>query len=152
MLRVVIPDSLLRFEFGKSTLTPAAERFLAELMPAYAVALCGPLRDHVTGLVIEGHTDDLGSDVLNFRLSQDRSFRVLVRGMEGVAVSAPAVHACFSALASASGRGKQDLLYDEEQRPDREMSRRVVLKIMLRSPRSLDHPAWGTFRSSLRTP
>jgi outer membrane protein OmpA-like peptidoglycan-associated protein len=133
VLRVVIPDSLLNFEFGKSTLAPAAEGFLAEFMPLYARELCGPLRDHVAGIVIEGHTDDLGSDAFNFRLSQERSFRVLIRGLEAIGAADPGLHACFSQLASASGRGKQDLLYDSQGQPDQERSRRVVLKILLRA-------------------
>lgn len=133
VLRVVIPESLLNFEFGKSTLAPAAERFLARLMPAYADLLCGELREQLAGIVIEGHTDDLGSDVLNLRLSQERSFRVLVRGLEAIRMSAPGAHACFSELASASGRGKQDLVYDEQQQPDRDRSRRVVFKVLLRA-------------------
>jgi outer membrane protein OmpA-like peptidoglycan-associated protein len=131
-LRVVIPESLLHFEFGKSSLTPSADRFLASAMPAWAKALCGDLRGRVAGVVIEGHTDDLGGDALNLRLSQERSFRVLVRGLEAIQATAPDAHACFSELASASGRGKQDLVYDDRQRPDRELSRRVVLKILLR--------------------
>jgi outer membrane protein OmpA-like peptidoglycan-associated protein len=131
-LRVVIPESRLNFELGKSTLSPAADRFLAELMPAYAAAFCGGLRPRVAGIVIEGHTDDLGSDILNLRLSQERSFRVLVRGLEAIRISAPLAHTCFSELASASGRGKYDLLYDDQHRPDRDRSRRVVFKILLR--------------------
>ena len=133
VLRVVIPETLLNFESGKSALAPAADRFLAELMPAYATALCGPLRDRVAGVVIEGHTDDLGGDALNLRLSQERSFRVLVRGLEAISAAAPDVHACFSELASASGRGKQDLVYDDARRLDRELSRRVVFKILMRA-------------------
>jgi outer membrane protein OmpA-like peptidoglycan-associated protein len=124
---------MLNFEFGKSTLTPAAEEFVTELLPSFAVALCGPLRDRVAGIVIEGHTDDLGTDVANLRLSQERSFRVLVRGLEAIRASAPALHPCFADLASASGRGKQDLVYDDHQHPDRALSRRVVLKIILRA-------------------
>jgi outer membrane protein OmpA-like peptidoglycan-associated protein len=131
-LRVVIPESLLNFEFGKTTLTDAGDRFLARFMPRYAVALCGPLRERIAGVVIEGHTDDLGGDVLNLRLSQERSFRVLVRSLEAISASAPAAHGCFSELASASGRGKQDLVYDDRLQPDRHSSRRVVLKILLR--------------------
>jgi outer membrane protein OmpA-like peptidoglycan-associated protein len=132
-LRVVIPESLLNFEVGKSTLSASAEQFLAGAMPAFASALCGGLREHVAGVVIEGHTDDLGGDAMNLRLSQERSFRVLVRGLEAIRASAPAAHACFAELTSASGRGKQDLLYDAQRRPAREMSRRVVFKILLRS-------------------
>jgi outer membrane protein OmpA-like peptidoglycan-associated protein len=133
-LRVAIPESLLNFEFGQSALPAAADRFVAELMPAYARVLCGKLRDRVAGIVIEGHTDDLGGDVVNLRLSQERSFRVLVRSLDAVQTAAPEVHACFLELASASGRGKQDLVYDDTRRPDRPSSRRVVLKILLRPP------------------
>jgi hypothetical protein len=57
-----------------------------------------------------------------------------VRSLEAIRTSAPAVHACFSELASASGRGKHDLVYDDQRRPDRDSSRRVVLKILLRPP------------------
>ncbi|MBI3825935.1 MAG: hypothetical protein HY294_08065 [Candidatus Rokubacteria bacterium] len=134
VLRVLIPEALLTFEFARSTLAPAGERFLARVMPAYATVLCGDLADRVAGIVIEGHTDDLGDDALNFRLSQDRSFRVLVRGLDAIRVSAPEAHDCFAALASASGRGKHDLVYDGARRPDRALSRRVVLKILLREP------------------
>jgi outer membrane protein OmpA-like peptidoglycan-associated protein len=131
-LQVVIPESLLTFEFGKSRLAPAADRFLAELVPSYARALCGALRQHIAGIVIEGHTDDVGGDEFNLRLSQERSFRVLVRGLEAVRASAPSVHPCFLELASASGRGKQDLVVDDQGRPNRERSRRVIFKILLR--------------------
>jgi outer membrane protein OmpA-like peptidoglycan-associated protein len=133
VLRVIIPDTVLNFQSGSSELAPAADRFLAEMAPSYAALLCGELRDLVTAVVIEGHTDDLGGDALNLRLSQERSLRVLVRGLEAIHDAMPAHYDCFSRLASASGRGKQDLVYDESQQPDRELSRRVVLKILLRS-------------------
>lgn len=132
LLRLLVPDTLLNFEFGRSALTAPADLFLREIMPAYARAVCGPLRDQVAGIVIEGHTDDLGGDALNLRLSQERSFRVLVRGLEAIGDVSPEDHDCFAALASASGRGKQDLIYDGARRPDRESSRRVIFKILLR--------------------
>jgi outer membrane protein OmpA-like peptidoglycan-associated protein len=141
VLRVMIPDSLLNFEFGKSTLSPGADRFLGEIMPTYAVTLCGALRDRIAGVVIEGHTDDLGGDALNLRLSQERSLRVLIRSLDAIREAAPGAHSCFAELASASGRGKQDLVYDDQRRPDRSLSRRVQLKVLLRS--SADGGATG---------
>jgi len=131
-LRVVIPERLLNFDFGKATLTAAADRFLTQAMPAFATAACGPSRVLIAGIVIEGHTDDLGGDALNLRLSQERSFQVLIRGLQAIQASAPSAHACFGQLASASGRGKQDIIYDGPQRPNRELSRRVVFKILIR--------------------
>jgi chemotaxis protein MotB len=133
VLRVVIPDAVLTFESGQSVLAPAADALLDRLAPAYAALLCGELRAQVTAVVIEGHTDDLGGDALNLRLSQERSLHVLVRGLEAIQTAAPEHYDCFSRLASASGRGKQDLVYDDFRQPDRERSRRVVFKILLRS-------------------
>ena len=40
-LMVVMPEALLNFEFGKSTLPPAALQYVAEVMPIYAGAVCG---------------------------------------------------------------------------------------------------------------
>ena len=133
LMHIVIPDDLLNFEFGQSTLTKSADRFLQEMMPRYAAALCGSLRGHVDSVVIEGHTDDLGQDTVNLRLSQERSFRVMVKGLDVIEREAPSVAACFQRMTSASGRGKQDLIYDPATGVDRGKSRRVIFKIRLRS-------------------
>jgi outer membrane protein OmpA-like peptidoglycan-associated protein len=103
------------------------------MMPVYARKVCGPLRAQVAGVVIEGHTDDQGPDALNLRLSQERSFRVLVRGLEAIRAASPADYDCFAHLASASGRGEHELIYAADRQPDRPASRRVVFKIFLRS-------------------
>lgn len=133
LMHIVIPDDLLKFEFGQSTLTPSADRFLQEMMPRYATALCGPLRNHIDSVVIEGHTDDLGQDAINLRLSQERSFRVMVKGLDVIERDTPSAAACFQRMTSASGRGKQDLVYDPSTGVDRGRSRRVIFKIRLRS-------------------
>jgi outer membrane protein OmpA-like peptidoglycan-associated protein len=132
VLRVVIPERFLNFDFGKATLTPSADRFLAEVMPAFATAVCGSQHNLIAGIVIEGHTDDLGGDALNLRLSQERSLQVLVRGLEAIQASAPSAYSCFGQLTSASGRGKQDIIYDGAQQPNRMLSRRVIFKVLLR--------------------
>lgn len=134
-LMVVMPEALLNFEFGKSTLSAAALRYVAEVMPAYAGAVCGAIRDRVESIVVEGHTDDVGNDAVNLQLSQARAFAVLVASVQAIEVSDPASAGCFQSLASASGRGKQDLVY-RDRKIDRDQSRRVVLKMRLRTPLS----------------
>lgn len=134
-LMVVMPEALLNFEFGKSSLPPAALQYVAEVMPIYAGAVCGTIRDRIESIVVEGHTDDLGNDTVNLKLSQQRALAVLVAGMRAIEASDPASARCFRALASASGRGKQDLLYTDRG-INRDQSRRVVLKVRLRTPRS----------------
>lgn len=133
VVRIVVPEALLNFEFGKGSLSSVADRFLTDAMPTYATLLCGALRDRIDSLVIEGHTDDRGSDIHNLKLSQERSLNVMVKGLEVIQDSAPWAYRCFHEKTSASGRGRQDLILDKSRVPDRGKSRRVVFKIRLRS-------------------
>ena len=133
VVRIVVPDALLNFEFGKGTLSSVADRFLVDAMPTYAGLLCGAMRDRIDSLVIEGHTDDRGSDIYNLKLSQERSLNVMVKGLEVIKDSAPWAYRCFHEKTSASGRGRQDLVVDQSRALDRDKSRRVVFKIRLRS-------------------
>lgn len=132
VLSVIVPDAILNFELGKSSLLPRAEAFLEETMPKYATMICGPQGDEVESLVIEGHTDDQGDDIHNLKLSQDRSFAVLVKGLEVVRTRLPWAYECFQQKTSANGRGRQDLLRNAAGYPDRDNSRRVIFKIHLR--------------------
>jgi outer membrane protein OmpA-like peptidoglycan-associated protein len=132
VMSVVVPDSILNFELGKSTLLPPAEAFLADTIPYYATMICGPQGHEVESFVIEGYTDDQGDDIHNLKLSQDRSFAVLVKGLEIIRARLPWAYECFQQKTSANGRGRQDLLRNEAGQPDREKSRRVVFKIHVR--------------------
>ena len=132
VLTVTVPDAALNFEFGKSTLLPSAGAFLSEMMPQYATIVCGPGSTEVEAFVIEGYTDDLGDDIRNLRLSQERSFAVLAKSLEVIREKLPWAYECFLQKATANGRGRQHLLRDEAGDLDREKSRRVVFKIHLR--------------------
>ena len=132
-LMIVIPENLLTFEFGQSRLSAQADRFLEEAMPFYAKTVCGPLRDTIDSLAIQGHTDDRGSDIYNLQLSQERSLAVMVKGLEVIQAREPSAYQCFQEMTAASGRGRQELIYDLDKRVNREKSRRVIFKIRLRS-------------------
>jgi outer membrane protein OmpA-like peptidoglycan-associated protein len=132
IMRVVIPTAILNFELGQSTLLPRAEAFLADTIPYYAAMICGPQGHEVESFVIEGYTDDQGEDIPNLKLSQDRSFAVLVKGLDIIRARLPWAYECFQQKASANGRGRQDLVRDAGGQPDRERSRRVTFKIHLR--------------------
>jgi outer membrane protein OmpA-like peptidoglycan-associated protein len=132
VLTVTVPDTAVNFEFGKSTLLSPAEIFLSEAMPHYATIVCGPRGLEVEAFVIEGYTDDLGDDIRNLRLSQDRSFAVLAKSLEVIHEKLPWAYECFLQKATANGRGKQNLLRDDAGYPDRDKSRRVIFKIHMR--------------------
>lgn len=132
IMRVVIPETILNFEVGQSRLLPQADAFLSETIPYYATMICGAQGHDVESFVIEGYTDDQGDDIHNLKLSQDRSFAVLVKGLDIIRTRLPWAYDCFQQKATASGRGRQDLVRDGIGRPDRERSRRVIFKIHLR--------------------
>jgi outer membrane protein OmpA-like peptidoglycan-associated protein len=129
---ITVPDAAINFEFGKSTLLPSAEFFLLEAMPHYASIICGPGGQEVEAFVIEGYTDDLGDDIRNLRLSQERSFAVLVKSLETIREKLPWAYECFLQKAAANGRGKQNLLRNDAGYLDRDKSRRVIFKIHMR--------------------
>lgn len=130
---ITVPDAAINFEFGKSTLLPAAETFLSKAMPHYASIICQSGDQEVEAFVIEGYTDDLGDDIRNLRLSQDRSFAVLAKSLEVIREKLPSAYECFLQKATANGRGKQDLLRNDAGYLDRDKSRRVIFKIHMRS-------------------
>lgn len=132
-LLIVVPENRLTFESGLSILSLQAEQFLEEAMPFYAAALCGPLRNTIDSLAIQGHTDDRGDDFYNLKLSQERSLAVMVKTLEVIEAQEPAAYQCFQEMTSASGRGRQELIYESPHRVNREKSRRVIFKIRLRS-------------------
>ena len=132
LLLLIMPESLLNFDFGRATLRPAAEAYLQKVIPQYASAFCGPFRSLIESVTIEGHTDDVGEDRRNLRLSQERAFRVMVKAMD--ILQGRPEDDCFQQITTASGRGKQDLWYGIDQRLSRDNSRRVVFKIRLQAP------------------
>lgn len=132
ILTISVPGTALNFEFGESRLLPSAEAFLSETMPQYAATVCAQGGKNVEAFVIEGYTDDLGDDLHNLRLSQERSFAVLAKSVEVVREKLPWAYECFLQKATANGRGRQNLLRDEAGYLDRERSRRVIFKIHLR--------------------
>jgi OmpA family len=132
LLLLVMPDALLNFDFGLATLRPAAEGYLQDVIPRYASAFCGPFRSLIESVTIEGHTDDVGPDRRNLRLSQERAFQVMTKAMD--ILEGQPEDDCFQQMTSASGRGKQDLWYSIDKYLDRDKSRRVVFKIRLHDP------------------
>lgn len=132
---VIVPDRLMNFETGKSTLRPEGERFLQSYVPRMAGVLCGDqFRPNIESIVVEGHTDAYPyaghtaeeSQNLNLKLSQDRSMEVVKNALADLEGMGPE-RSCFLEKLSASGRGEQEL----EATPDE--SRRVILRIRVKA-------------------
>ena len=127
--RLIVPNPCSASSWAEVPSLPPADQFLREVIPSTRAPSAARCATAWRAVVIEGHTDDLGGDAMNLRLSQERSFRVLVRGLDAAArVGADRSRLLRRAVASASGRGKQDLIYDAARRLGRDASRQRRLQ------------------------
>jgi outer membrane protein OmpA-like peptidoglycan-associated protein len=131
---VIVPDRLMNFEIGKSTLRPEGEQFLRQYIPRFADVLCSKeFQSSIESIVVEGHTDmhpyvgrsAEDSQNMNLKLSQDRSMEVVKNALADLS-GLETNRKCFLEKLSASGRGQQ------EQEATPEESRRVILKVRVK--------------------
>ena len=74
---IAIEDTLL-FDSAQSAIKPEGKAFLKKFFPAYVTILLSKkdIRNHIAEVIVEGHTDDVGSNIYNLKLSQDRALSV----------------------------------------------------------------------------
>ena len=130
---VIVPEKLFNFKTADDTIPPGGIVFLQDFAPLLAELACDEhFKNDISSIVVEGHADSDGNDVVNFDLSLRRAgsvVREILKNTEGQRE----LEECFLDCLSAAGRGKRDLLKDDgEENKDR--SRRVVLKVRARSP------------------
>lgn len=136
-LSVRVSEKLLKFSTGSATLSEAGGGFLDGFFPALAKELCSEqIRSRLDAIIIEGHTDRTGEasadgTAHNIRLSQSRSFSVLLRTLSAVRHDAD-LYECILKLTLASGRGSSiPIEIDGDYSPD--LSRRVEIKVRVKS-------------------
>jgi OOP family OmpA-OmpF porin len=115
-VKVVLGDVL--FQFNRSDLTKAAQRFLDEL----AISLIK--RDDVERIRIFGHTDSIGSRAYNQRLSKARATSVM-RYLKGKGVTLPM---------SVAGHGETKPAGSNKTPAGRQRNRRVEIELELFVP------------------
>ncbi len=130
-------DAKLLFANNDYKLKPAGKEYLEKVIPIYVkiLILDESVRNDISQVIIEGHTDDVGSYIFNMELSQKRSFEVLkyiyteMDDFEGKKE--------FEKYVTANGRSKVNLIYDENGNVDRDKSRRVEIKFKLKEEETL---------------
>lgn len=139
-LLILVPEGLLEFHTDSAEIPPRGNEFLASFIPRLTDTIYLPeFRDDISSVVVEGHTDSRASDAHNLALSQKRSMSVVskcINILESTKDSANNVNHksdYFLRVLSASGRGKQDLMFTEDGKEDQPQSRRVIFKIRVRS-------------------
>ncbi|MBK9409553.1 MAG: hypothetical protein IPN47_16190 [Gemmatimonadetes bacterium] len=147
---VILPDSAF-FGVDKSALLPLGRSIVQRLMPVLADTLCNDsYRPLLETVVVEGHTDatkpadstEAGGRLYNLALSQRRSMEFVTVATNALLTPRDSgdgrrtkVFDCFVGLASATGRGQEQLLSGTGLTRTSAAQRRVILRIRLKTAR-----------------
>lgn len=128
-------EDKLTFAFGGETLDEEGQHFLRWYIPTVlGVISSDDIRPNVESILIQGHTDSVGTEEVNLELSQKRAFNVLLYSLNECDLDGNEEELLLK-LTSISGRGMHDLLPRgaEEGSEDADRSRRVEFKIRVKS-------------------
>ena len=122
--------SNILFGSGEAVLKPEAQISLKKAFEEYIGTLVNDkqIRPHLDKIIIEGHTDSVGSYIYNLNLSQRRALAV----MEYLVTLDFTKEHNITPLMTASGRGYIDLI-KRNGVEDKEASRRIEIKFRLKN-------------------
>jgi len=128
--------SEILFDKDKSQLKTEGQQFLTKFTPKYLSVLLGDpeIKQSISTIIIEGHTDDDGSYIYNLELSQARALNVVKYiSQDPINVKYQTdIEKYFSAI----GRSKADLI-EKDGKVIQSDSRRVEFKFRLKDEETL---------------
>ena len=95
-------------------------------------------KNRLDQIIIEGHSDDMGSYIYNMDLSQKRATEVLKYIYTTMDNFSNSERQELEKYITANGKSKTDLIYKENGEVDRAKSRRVEIKFKLKDEEALD--------------
>jgi chemotaxis protein MotB len=133
-------DAGLLFAKDKWVLKPENKPYLAKVVRKYATVVLSPeYRDSIGQIDIEGHADPDGVPGLdpylsNLELTQNRARAVAAFVVTDPNCMPQSLRREFKKVLSVNGRSSEQLIYKDSAQtiPDKEKSRRVVLKFRLK--------------------
>lgn len=123
---VTFGDSTL-FDVDSYELKEEAKEMLKVFIPKYIEAIYGDYSQYINKIVIEGHTDDVGSYMYNLDLSQKRAYSV-VEYIVGDEIGNYEYKDKLTKDIVAVGRSKAELILNKDNSVNRDASRRVEIK------------------------
>ena len=96
-------------------------------IPKYAETIYKDYGEHVSKIVVEGHTDDVGTYIYNLDLSQKRAFSV-VNYIVSEEIGEYKYKDKLTEDIIAIGRSEAETIKDKEGNIERDKSRRVEIK------------------------
>lgn len=120
------------FSYGSSEVSDKGRKNIESFVPKYIkVLLSDEFREHISQIIVEGHTDKAGTYLYNLELSQERSFAVVE---EIYSDDFPQFEEKedLRQLITSNGRSFTVPMYKENGEIDSEKSRRVEFKFRLK--------------------
>lgn len=122
----------LLFTTGNSVIRKEFKEQLEEFIPIYFYTLYDKHSEHIAEIVVEGHTDDVGSYMANLDLSQRRAFSVVSYILSDEFGDFPYKDVVRDDI-TANGRSESHLKYKDDGEVNRDQSRRVEFKFRLKN-------------------
>lgn len=130
---ITFSDGIL-FGTAKYDIKSSGKQYLASFIPKYInVLLDDEISVYISQIIIEGHTDSVGTYMYNLDLSQRRAFEVskYILGNEFNAIESKEKEALRNIL-TANGRSYSQPVLNEDGTENRQSSRRVEFKFRLK--------------------
>ena len=115
------------FDTDSYELKPEAKEILKIFVPKYVETIYKDYGDYISRIVVEGHTDDVGTYIYNLDLSQRRAFSV-VNYIVGEEIGDYKYKDKLTNDIIAIGRSKAEPIESKDGSIDRNKSRRVEIK------------------------
>jgi len=126
-------DSSILYDYNSSNLSKDGQSTLADFLPKYFdVVLSDKYIDYISEIIIEGHTDTVGSYEYNLNLSQARAESVAAYCFsDSQKIFSSDQLAQIRSLVTVSGRSWSNPVYKADGTVDQDASRRVEIKFRL---------------------
>jgi len=120
------------FAFNSDILTENGKKLTDEVIPKYVKIILSPKnREFISSIIIEGHTDPIGTYLYNIDLSNRRALSVL-NYLKTIEYNIPYSDVFFK-IVMCSGRGfNYPIFFPNSNKIDNTKSRRVEIKFELR--------------------
>lgn len=115
------------FDTDSDQLKPEAKEILKVFVPKYAETIYKDYGDYISKIIVEGHTDDVGTYIYNLDLSQRRAFSV-VNFIVGEEIGDYKYKDKLTGDIIAVGRSKAEPVKNNDDSVNRDKSRRVEIK------------------------
>lgn len=130
-------DEKILFDYGQDYLKLEGKEYLNKFIPMYTKLLLSDekIKSEISQIIIEGHTDNVGSYLYNLDLSQRRAFQVvkfIYQEMPNFEYKEQ-----LKEFITANGRSSIKLIRKENGAVDQEKSRRVEFQFKLKDDEAL---------------